>query len=551
MATRTWSGPSGGQWGAGADWAGGAVPGAADDAVISGLSAASYLAVAGPGNAGSLTVLGNLALTGSYTLGALTIGTQSVAGGLLLSSALIQAGSLTLLDGPVALKGVGAQLRVNGSLTVGGTRSSTFPDGLDVLSLTGGASVQAGSVVLTGGSFEVNSIQVDAASTFEVGTAGGLAAGTLEVDANRVLSGAGYLDASAGIVDAGTITAQGGTLSVSSPVTGAGVLQIGAGATLALNAFGQPSTVPITFTGPNATLQVGAYAGALSATGLVSGFGPSDTIAYAPYGGALQNVTYASSSYGQGTLTLNGSNGALGSVRLAGDFSSYSFVVTPDANGTSDITLLPRATLGAPSPGTASPDAYVWAAAGSGVWGTAANWTDMTTASPAAVAPGVNDSVTLQPDAGTTLVSGTGNAAKLTVTGAGTVALNGSFSTGGLQVGTAPEGGSLGLAAGTTLSAATASIGGSGMQATGAGTRLSVTGTLTVAAPVRLTGGAAAQASGAALTSGAVLSVDPAARLEFGANGTVPPARSRSTPAVRSPARARSTQPPLSWTTAP
>ena len=80
-------------------------------------------------------------------------------------------------------------------------------------------------------------------------------------------------------------------------------------------------------------------------------------------------------------------------------------------------------------------DSYLWVGPVAGSWDVAGNWDDVTTGmNPAAVAPGVNDAVTInQAAAGATqVITGTGNSASLTINGA--TLLDGQFSTGALTV---------------------------------------------------------------------------------------------------------------------
>ena len=108
-------------------------------------------------------------------------------------------------------------------------------------------------------------------------------------------------------------------------------------------------------------------------------------------------------------------------------------------------------------------DSYLWLGAASGSWNDASNWQDVTEGAPATVAPGVNDFVTIDAAAGgaTTVITGTGASASLTLTG-GTTLLDGQFSTGQLDL--TGAGPSLDLDAGDTLSVsgALATVGYSG-----------------------------------------------------------------------------------------
>ncbi len=132
--------------------------------------------------------------------------------------------------------------------------------------------------------------------------------------------------------------------------------------------------------------------------------------------------------------------------------------------------------------GTTNPDAYSWIAAGSGAWGVASNWADVTTGTnPAAIAPGLNDFVAIAGGSSSAdTISGNGNAATLTTTEQ--VTFSGTFVTNVLTVGTA-------AADTTTTDAAQLQAGSAtivdGTLAAIAGGAISVTGALTL-------GGAAA-----------------------------------------------------------
>ena len=118
-------------------------------------------------------------------------------------------------------------------------------------------------------------------------------------------------------------------------------------------------------------------------------------------------------------------------------------------------------------------DNYIWLPV-AGSWNVASNWNDKTTGlNPAAVAPGSADNVTVNAAGGgaTTIITGTGNAASLTLTG-GTTVLHGQFATGSLALSGA-NGTALTLGSGDSLAV-------SGGAATGNVDSVNVSGTLTV-----------------------------------------------------------------------
>jgi hypothetical protein len=77
---------------------------------------------------------------------------------------------------------------------------------------------------------------------------------------------------------------------------------------------------------------------------------------------------------------------------------------------------------------------FLWGIAVSGSWDDASNWSDTSTGqTPALVAPGSNDSVTVNAvgDGAARVITGTGNSASLTLNGA--TVLAGQFTTGALS----------------------------------------------------------------------------------------------------------------------
>jgi len=549
VALKKWIGASGGTWAQAANWSPTGAATSLDDTTLTGPTSGSYQTVSGPGNSASLTLLGNTTLSGVFNTGALTVGTPTGTDALSISTSpgsgalTVAAGSTVrastaALGGTVLVSGAGAKLIVSGALTLGGTFPFSFGE---VLTLTAGATVQAASV--TGG----DSISVDATSAFEVGTAGGAAAGKLTIDAGAVLSASafGSISAANGIANSGTILVKGGSLSLGGPVVGAGTLQIGAFGTLSLNGGNSEA---IAFKDNSGTLGLSATPSfntsslstlalpetySLSETGVISGFVQGDTIAVTSYSLAPISATYQAGAAGVGTLTLTNGATSLGTLTLAGDYAGKGFQVTPDSpGGRYNITLVTVPTGGGTlSPGTKAPDAYNWTSTDGGNWDNAANWTDTTTgAAPAAIAPGVNDLVTLTGNTGTSyqVVAGPGDSAGLTLLGNTT--LSGAFNTGALRVGAGTDAGALYIAAGGMVAAGTATLVGP-VQVSGAGAKLTVSGAL------RLSGGSnypysepLAAAAGATIQAGSVvmvslaygndtITVDSTSTFEVGAAG--------------------------------
>ncbi len=252
------------------------------------------------------------------------------------------------------------------------------------------------------------------------------------------------------MTDNGVVLAQAGTLGLGA-VSGAGTLEVGTGATLALLAA---DTCPIGFAGNGATLLIG---GAALPAGVISGFQAGDAIVTADT--PVDSVVFQQGGAGVGTLTLGEAGQVVGQLFVAGSFAGETFAVQPDGAG-AEITVGTQAPSGPPA-GTATPDTYVWVGGQGPLWSAAGNWTDLTTGqSPAAVAPGLNDSVSVAGGSGAALVlDGPADAAMLSLSG--TVALAGAFSFATLAVGSASgASGVLALGSGATVAAGLAEVAG-------------------------------------------------------------------------------------------
>ena len=564
MASKNWISPSGGLWLLDSNWSPTGRPTSQDDVVVVGAAAPGTQVVSGPGGlgtapgvAGNATFVGGTTLNGSLFFSTLAVGTASLAGSLSVGSgALLTTVNTNVLYGPLTTTGANTRLTVSGTLTLGGPRTATANDNptlavqtgsvvqLGKLTLLPSTTVVAGTTYTTG----TANVSVDATSSLEIGTVGSAALGKITVGAGRIVSGTGTLSAGGrGIIDNGVIQASGGILTLTDPVTGYGTLQAGTGATLNLTSSA-PTTASIVFSGAGASLITGlATTGVssnviLNAAGTVSGFVLGDVITVFMQKTVTSIAYTAGTGGGPGTLTLKGGTTTLGVLLLLGDFTGKSFAVSPSTtNGSAyDITLQQTSgSAGTPSPGTTTPDAYVWSVGTGGAWNDAVDWTDATTgASPAAVAPGLNNVVTIVGSSSGPAITvyGPGNSASLTFTGATT--LNGTFRTGALSVGTAASAGALSLVGGTSLAAASATLLYGPLTAVGAGTRLSVSGALVLGGArsgtdfvnpaLTVSGGAsvaaasltlAAGTSGGAITGGSSILVDATSTLEVGTAG--------------------------------
>ena len=314
-------------------------PGANDAVTITGAPGAGFEVISGPGNSASLTVTQNLALTGAFNTGALTVGSNTgvgTAGTLdLLTGTTLSVSSVTVNNGTLALTGAGTRLTDGGTLTVGSKGGFYGLPG--TLSLANHASAQVGDVILVQQPPSSSAITVDSTATLEIGTGGTPTAGAMTVDAGATLSGSGSLTGK--LVNNGTITAVGGGLSISGDVSGAGALRIAGGAELGL--YSSSIATDIDFVGSGGTLSFGAFLGTFpfSASGTISGFVSSDNLVFST--ARLDQAVWATSGGGLGTLTLSASGKTLATLTLAGDYSNESFFANPSGfSGTTITTSL-------------------------------------------------------------------------------------------------------------------------------------------------------------------------------------------------------------------
>ena len=438
MAARVfiWITTGGGAWAIAANWndltdgisPSQVAPGAQDSVTVTGPAGISVYALTGSANLAAATFAGNVILSGSVTAGSLTAG-SAINGGLLQLSAgtSLQSGTAALAGGSLLVNGSGTQFGVAGQITLGSTLAGNYGPAADLNVTAGGHAAVLGVLMRTASS----QIYVDSASIMEIGTLTTGARGKLTIDTGYLLAGQGNANEYGMLVDNGAIYAYGGTLALGA-VSGYGHLLIGANSALLLNGACGPNE-QVQFSGANATLDV--VAEAYAPQGTLSGFAAGDAIDFegSPISAAVYNATSANA----GVLTLYYGTQVAATLTLAGNYATSAFLTAGDG---SDGTLINVATAvsgsGTLSPGTSAPDQYAWTATGSGAWGVAANWQDQTTgASPAAVAPGTNDSVSIAAaQTGFTVIAGPGNAANLSLTGE--VALTGTFGIGTLSIGT-------------------------------------------------------------------------------------------------------------------
>jgi hypothetical protein len=500
-------------------------PGPQDDAIVAGPEGSAAQTITGTGTVAAAMLTGNTILSGSFSAGTLTIGTPSIGGVLQLASGTqMLSSSASLAAGSLLVNGANTTLSVAGTLGVGDGLVDGLSAGLDV---TGGGTANVLGLLMDVANCQ---IYVDPASVLEVGGQGRGQTGYLTVDPQSLLSGEGDANAYGDVANNGTVAASGGTLTLGA-VSGTGSLVIDAGATLELNgACGAGQAVA--FAGANGVLDLQAeyYAPA----GTVSGFAAGDSIDES--GSLISSATFTASGAGGGILTLYYGGQVAGRIALAGNYLGSTFLTSGDGDGGTLITVATAASSGGTaSPGTATPDQYLWTGQGSGQWNTAANWQDQTTgANPASVAPGAKNVVSIAvSETGFTVIAGPANAATLSLTGE--LALAGKYAIGVLEIGavsgTAFTNGTLDLQPGTTIAASAAAINAGDIAVAGSGASLTVAGTLTlgggiagVGLPVTaltITSGARVQAGTLAIGggSGDSITTDPTGSLEIGTLG--------------------------------
>jgi hypothetical protein len=514
----SWANPVSGAWNRASNWfdittnaAATAPPGALDPVQIIGPAGNGLQTIGGPAACASLACFGNTLLNGAFTTGTLTIGGEEsgastlTAGSIEITSATsVTTTTASIIDGAILVGNPTGTLTVSGTLTLGGgAPNAAGPAAL--LSATNGGVVQLAGLALGGGSGDT--LNTDLTASIEIGTLGSASAGAVTIDSGISVAGNGAINQAGLTIDNGTLIAQGGTLVVGA-VSGTGTLDINAAATLAPNGA---EACPIDMIGAGATLLLegsletpaAPLDGFVQGDLIVTGSSQIGAVAYQPGAGNI------------GTLTLYNGTEIAGTLLLAGNFADDVFVVEPDGDG-SAITV--QASDGGPSAGTTTPDDYAWIGGTSGAWNTAANWTDISAdQTPAAIAPGVNDIVTVTGGATAyTTLTGPANAASLTLLGK--VALNGAYAAGELFVGSTTGTGVLALGAGSAVQAAQALLDG-GVIARGGS--LTVTGTLTLQSGALLaSAGAEFQIATLLLTgTGDDVSIDATSSLEVGTVG--------------------------------
>jgi Ca2+-binding RTX toxin-like protein len=285
--------------------------------------------ITGPADAALLGITGTVSLAGTFAAGQLSVGNASATGVLSLATgADVQAASCSVAGG-IALSG--GTLSVAGSIDLGSTGAA------GVLLASGNAVVQAGAVILGGAG---STIATSAGGEIDIGgDPQGEAAGTLLVDANGMLTGAGSVQPGGPTLDDGIIIASGGTLSLGA-VSGSGSLLVGLGATLALQGS-VGSGMSVDFAGAG-TLQLSQSA--QSSAPVLADFAPGDTVLLA--GISADTAAYTQTGAGIGVVQITNAGAPVAELTLLGDASGLAFTVTASPGGGTALTATPEKSSG-------------------------------------------------------------------------------------------------------------------------------------------------------------------------------------------------------------
>ncbi|WP_428542546.1 beta strand repeat-containing protein [Rhodopila sp.] len=335
-----WAGGSGGSWNSGGNWidttAGvtpGTMPGALDPVSIAGsMVAGQYTSIGGNGSGASLTISGNVLLTGLISVGGQV---QVVAGS-------GTSGALVLDNGAGLTAGGGAT--VTGRLQVEGGSSATIAGNATLLGgsllALGGSTLQAGGLIGNGGG---DVIVVDANSSLRIGAPTTAYAGTLTLSPSAtavfsgsiygsvVANGAFWVNAGGALMIDMAGTAKSDPFEANPTVSGSGSFFLTEGSTLGL---GVSDSVAIQFAGPNATLLLAALP-----TASISGFVAGDTIQVDQ---TVTSLVFRQVTGSSATLTLNNGFNYVGTLKLAGNYSAgnNAFHLDSAANGATAVITL-------------------------------------------------------------------------------------------------------------------------------------------------------------------------------------------------------------------
>ena len=492
--TFLWIG-TGGDFGTAANWVdqtlGGiasVAPGTADVAWIVGPASPSFQVVSGWADVADLSFTGATLLLAQVSAQSFEVGTASGNGAVTVS------GSTTVL--------------IAGTLTLG---AAGTPATAGALTVTLNSLLLAGAMVMNG----LSSLSISGGAAVEIGNAFAVVPGRLVIDPGSTLSATNGT-VNAPVTNNGIILAGGYGLTLAGNVVGSGTVQIGAGARLDLSYGSAGSGETVAFLGSTGTL----FTPLTGFSASIAGFAVGDAIVL---GQTADSVAYFDNFNGTGLLRLRQSGTLVQTLTVAGSYTNAQFLVS---GGTLSILASGVGGSGGASPGSAGPDLYAWNAGG-GDWRTAGNWSDITSGeTPAVIAPGSNDLVSVTGAGGASYqtLTGLGNAASLTL--AANVALAGSFSAANLAIGGTAAGNVI-ISGGYQVAAGAVQLLLGTLALNGAGAVLNVAGTISLGDPappnpagvLSLANGATLLAGGVAMNALSRISVDASSTLEIGTLG--------------------------------
>jgi filamentous hemagglutinin len=297
-------------------------------------------------NGGSLTA-GSLTTTGyneQFNLngGALTVGSVTVSGLGYDIFNLSSGATLSITGDFTDTSTYGSYFYINDStFTVGGTYTPSSVG--DTIVVFNSGVLQLAALATDA---KVNLVVNDSTSSLEIGTAGGVATGSLTIDQGVTVTASGSFTAPNMVVDGTLAVAAGGGVTLDGSLGGSGQIQIGSGGNLAVeNDRGQPTAMSaptITFEGSNDALTI--YGNALNASNsfvpVLIGLNGSDVI---DYEGTITSATPGSFSGGDTVVTLYDGTTVVATVTLQGDYSSNTFITTQIGGGVTQIVDPPPA----------------------------------------------------------------------------------------------------------------------------------------------------------------------------------------------------------------
>jgi T5SS/PEP-CTERM-associated repeat protein len=246
---------------------------------------------------------------GAHGTGTLTVDS----GGVVNVADSLNVGATIGSSGTVVISG-GGTINVAGSANVGGHES--IGTGVAALSIGTGSSLDVqknltvsrlGSLTMAGGTLTA------------LGTGGGF---SVKVSQGAMVSGAGTINATAGIADSGVITAAGGTLVLNGAIGGSGTINIAGGSTVSITGatIGRVAQV---FAGANATM---VLAHGVVDQGVISGFAAGDSI-------LMQGVDHIGWNGSTDVLTLSDAGAVVDTLHFAGTYATGAFSLTQTGAG--------------------------------------------------------------------------------------------------------------------------------------------------------------------------------------------------------------------------